>query len=215
MLLAGCFPPAQAGMPNQISFAPLRTEQQDIVNLLSFGGHRQNILLFDFTTEEYFTTIELWVEVYEYGLMIELHNSVSLSSGEVMPMPFWPFGVDLSNGEVVPAPLDGQIAVIVNEEADSLDHRWTLIISENNKMAVRVPDNPAIIGGDMTSRIISTTVEPVAIYDSVEIILMATKFYRGGFSVTHTHIDRQVYLEQPELLERYPHAHIIKAKFSR
>lgn len=46
----------------------LSEEQEEIVNLLS---GQQEILLFDFDSMQQYTYFEVWVEIYQYGELVE------------------------------------------------------------------------------------------------------------------------------------------------
>ena len=68
-ILTSCNPTQTALHQDVISPANLTTEQQDLINLLSV--HSNEILLFDFNTVEAYENVEFWLEVYEYGELIE------------------------------------------------------------------------------------------------------------------------------------------------
>ena len=187
ILLAGCVPDIRA--QNQIGPAELTSDQQEIVDLLGFGT--QNIMLFDFSTNEPFTTIELWVEALEYGELVDQ-----------------PVGIHMGNPNA--GSLEGRMAVIVDHDTQDSSFRWTVIVDDGGGRGRSVSESVAV-GEDLLRASLGPEMDPVTIQDGKEIILNISKFHSGGVSMFS---DRQIYLEQPELLKEYPYVHIIKARFS-
>ena len=68
LCLAGCSQDAGVAK-NRIAPKALTQDQKDIVALLS--GERQEILLFDYQTEDAYTSMEFWMEIYEDGVLKE------------------------------------------------------------------------------------------------------------------------------------------------
>ena len=187
--LAGCslIPSARK---NQIAPAQLTSGQQDLINLLT--AHHSEILLFDFATYDAFKNVEFWLELYEYGVMVERTQ-----------------GIHMINPE--PVPLDSQLAVIINSEQGFRSFQWTFIVSDNGIWASnRFESSP--IESDVMGRAFGPILEPIEIEDGREIILYMSKFSRGGI---RTFDDIQIFLDQPELLADYPYSFMIKARFSK
>lgn len=172
---------------NQIAPMKLTGEQEDIVNLIASG--KQEILLFDYKTEEAFKSVEFWVEIYEYGVLVDQPTDVSSFRGEEKP-------------------LDGQLAILITQNPG---FQWTFTISENGG---RVSHTNEVINTDYETigRAYGPIDGPVAIEDGKEIVLYTSIFSNSDIS---TYGDQQIYSEQPELINEYPYVHIIKCKFSK
>ena len=191
-MLMGC------STESQIAPADLTRGQQDIVDLLSFPN--SEILLFDFNTTEGYETMEIWLEVYEYGVLTEhLHG--------------------LQAGYPEAGPRDGQLAIIINSENDMRDFHWTFIYShttgDSSGVVSSKLDSPTTIGIDsdeLLGRGPAFMYEPAIIRDGEDIILYLAKFTRDGMMSTPC-IGR--FLEQPDWMEEYPYVHILKTRFSR
>jgi len=193
ILLVGCSSES-ANRQGTIAPTALSDDQQDIISLISSGN--QEIILFDFQTPE-FSSVDLWVEVYEYGELVNRPAGIGLRSDEATA-------------------LDGQMAILINQETGTQNFEWTLIIRNSDGASSSVTRaDPALIrsqDSEGLARAFGPINEPVEIQDGVEIILHTSIFSRGSIS---TFSDQQIYLEQPELLADYPYVHIIKAMFTR
>jgi len=175
---------------SQIALAEMTDEQRDLLNLVTF--HNQQIMIFEFSTIEPFSEIELWVDIYEYGERRERGAGFSM------------LGVDRL--------LDGQIAasVIENREAGSFD--WHLRIREGSSSAGQFSqifiDSDGAIG-----RAFGSIQEPIEIEDGREIILYSMIFDSGGGIGFFG--DLQIYVDAPELLEQYPIVYLLKIRFTK
>ena len=69
-VVASCNSSEPAPPVNTINVAALSAEQQDIIGLFSIPGN-QELMIFDFTTDESFSRIDVWVEVYESGVLVD------------------------------------------------------------------------------------------------------------------------------------------------
>ena len=189
ILLVGCSSES-ANRQGKIAPAVLSGDQQDIISLIS--SDNQEIILFDFQASE-FSSVELWVEVYEYGVLVDSPSGLGLHSDEATEF-------------------DGQMAILINQEQGTQNFGWTLIIRNSGGTSRTVgPPSTKIQDGVGLGRAFGPITEPVEIQDGVEIILYASIFSRGSISIFG---DKQIYLEQPELLADYPYVHIIKAMFT-
>ena len=85
---------------NAVSPANLTADQQEIIELLSVPN-TQEIMLFDFNTEEAYSRLDIWVEFYENGELIGQRGSL---------------GTYLDSPET----LDGRMMIMINK------NQWTL-----------------------------------------------------------------------------------------
>jgi hypothetical protein len=172
---------------NKVLPKDLSKEQEEIVKLLSIDG--QEILLFDYKTSEGYKNIKLWVEIYKDGNLVE-----SLA------------GVEILNIEE--KQLDGQFVVTINQNP-SFEWSFSIICDEqgysNNTVEYEKVDSGM-------SRIYGAIDYPASIEDGKEIVLYTSFFSNGNISVN---VDRQIYVDKPELLSEYKYAHIIKCKFTK
>lgn len=189
MLMASCSGESN-NQQNHIRQAELSSEQQYILNFIT--THYSEIHLFDFTTDESFTNVEFWLDVYEYG----------------MPVDSIP-GIHQINNAA--RPLDGRLAVIINSENGNRDFQWTFIADQGGGRATSRFESPTINNAGY-GRMFGPILEPINIQDDREIILYISKFASDGLRI---HDNIQIFAEQPELLAEYPYVHIIKARFSR
>ena len=90
------------------------------------------------------------------------------------------------------------------------DYRWKFSLKQDGVIGVShtsEPNTNYMSGGRGAAQMFS----PVEIEAEKEIVLYYTAFNNGPIGV----YDGQELVEQPELLQRYPYAHIIKCKFSK
>ena len=182
-------PEEVVGLVNQIAPAGLTEEQRDIIDLLSAT---QDILLFDFKTEEEYRSIEVWVDIFEYGVLVEQGSGISM------------FGAQRR-------PLDGQIAVVINRDDSFRSFQWTFIISEDGTRVSSSVSDPVTVS-HMSAHNSGPLPAPANIQDGAAIMLYVSKFSDDGIRLSG---DFQRYFEQPELLAEYPRLHIVQARFSR
>jgi len=175
---------------NQIAPTALTSEQQDLINLLQ--AHHSEIVLFDFATREAFKNIEFWLEVYEYGVMVEQIQ-----------------GIHMINPE--PEPLDSQLAILISHDGDHRYFQWTFIVGTGGVRASNRFETSKM-DSNMFGRMFGPILEPIEIHDGEEIILYTSKFARGGI---RTFNDIQIFLDEPELLAEYSYAYVVKARFSK
>jgi len=183
LFLAGCSSPSH----NQIGPMELSDDQQELMDIITIPGHE--ILLFDFETSDTFENVEIWLDVYSYGELIESGQGIHQVGHQ--------------------EPLDGRLAVIISSTREDYyqTFHWTFTMSGG--AGARFESPPIESAG--LGRAFGAIREPVDIQDGQEIILYVSKFSRGGIRMFD---DFQAFAEQPELHEEYPYVHIIKARFS-
>jgi hypothetical protein len=193
---------------NEIMLADLTPEEQGIVDLLSDG--EREILLFDYSAEKAYKTVDVWVEVYENGVL------------QSRPMRMTASGYTGSRR-------DGRVAVIIDQNP-KFNFKWTISIDEDGPGSTsKLTDTPSVVvePSDLMRaygpRMIipreskdDATTDPsrtymtgkVAIEGGEEILLYASVFTSDD---TASIADAQT----PETLKKYEYAHLIKCKFDR
>ena len=184
-LVAGCIDETPDIPHNEIRLADLTEEQQEIVDLLGIPN-LQEVLIFDFSTEEAFSNVEFWVEVYRNGIIVDRPAGVTTVLDEADEQ-------------------SGRLAVTISK---SPNFQWTLSVitsgtRSNHASTTEVKFDPALATAS------SAIEDPVIIEDGKEIVLHKTLFTTGSMTV----YDHQTIQERPELLREYLHAQIIKCKF--
>jgi hypothetical protein len=185
-VLSSCNSVPPASLKNEIAFANLTAEQQDIVYLLS--APNLEMLIFDFNTDEPYRSMELWVEIYQAGEMIDRPAGVNI----------------LSDNEKTRT---GHFAIVVNQNPY---YQWTLSIVENGSRASQTSTNEITVDPAIACAY-GPINDPVKIEDGKEIIIYSSVFTMGNIKT----FDCQTLQEHPELLKEYLYAHIVKCKFSK
>jgi hypothetical protein len=171
----------------QISPMSLSSSQQEVLDLITRPG--QEILLFDYTLGGVLNQIEVWIEVYNYGELIEEAVSFKVLGDQTVPLE------------------NGQLTVQINQYGNN-EFRWTISTAGGSNTS-----SPWVGENESMMNTFGTITEPVSIIDGQEIVLYVSRFttgdsiYGGG--------DLQHYLEDTEILSRYTYTHIIKARFSK
>ncbi|MDR1134617.1 MAG: hypothetical protein LBL49_00320 [Clostridiales Family XIII bacterium] len=174
---------------NEIMLANLTAGEQEIVDLLTDG--EREILLFDYSAEKAYKTVDVWVEVYENGVLQD------------RPMRMTASGNTGSRH-------DGRMAVIIDQNP-RFNFKWTISINEDGSGSStnKLTDTPSVVVepsdlmrayGPMTGK--------VAIEGGEEILLYASVFTSGDTASTAD-------ARTPETLKKYEYAHLIKCKFDR
>lgn len=169
---------------NEIAYKELTQDQQDIVDLLS--SETQEILLFDYKTEDTYKSLTIWVEVYESGELLDRSAYIDSYS-------------DSANA------FNGQLAVLIDYGSDI---RWTLTINSSGTTishtgeAANAPDGLARAYGAIDT--------PVEIEPGKDIVLY-TSIYSAGSILFYS--DMQQYVDEPDSLANYPYVQIIKCRF--
>ncbi|MDR0424463.1 MAG: hypothetical protein LBH39_03255 [Clostridiales Family XIII bacterium] len=172
-------------LKNEISPKKLTTNEQEIVDLLS--SDTQEILLFDYKTEDAYKTVSFWVEFYENGELIDR-----------------PSGIESYNDEAKPQ--DGQLAVLITHDEGVT---WAFTKDEDGS---RTSHTGEILEIDYASlaRGYRPINNPVEIEAGKEIVLYTSIYSNDGISLFS---DMQRYIEEPNLLSGYPYVQIIKCRF--
>jgi hypothetical protein len=183
--LAGC----SCGVAkNEIVSAQLTAEQQDLISLLT--SDRQEILLFDYQTQAAYKRMEVWVEVYQDGVLTS-----------------FPAGISLGNDTACQR--QGRVAVIINQNPD---FQWTITIDENGSRSTHRPSDTSGIAVDSTLSRGYGSIGSATIENAKEIILYSSVFTDSNTTIT---FDSPTLAERPELLKDYAFVHLIKCKFER
>lgn len=182
MVIVGCANRTESSPP-QISPMSLSTAQQEIVDLIAHTN--QEILLFEYSGE--FSSMEVWVEVYRYGDLVDTFAKL----------------YKLGNVQVPIA--DGQIAITIHN-FNRNEYRWTIASGGGT---VSGPYWAA--SSDYMARAFGPITEAVPITDGEEILLYISKFTTGSSLNTQGYI--QNYLKNPAILADYTYVHLIKARF--
>ncbi len=182
--LTGCSKEAEV-YKNKIQPKTLTQDQEEIVDLLS--DNQQEILLFEYKTEEAYKSLEFWVEVYSGGTLVGRPSGVSLQDSEAKP-------------------LVGQLAVKICHDAGT---GYTFTVSQDGArsshtgIAAPADEEPFARGYGPVDT-------PVEIEAGKEFILYTSIYSNGNIS---SYSDMQRYVEEPELLRDYPYVHLIKCRF--
>ena len=175
---------------NTISSATLTAAQQEILDLLSVPNN-QELMIFDFNTEESYRGFEVWVEVYQDGELIERPAGVSTYSDSAIKR-------------------NGRLAVIIIQNDNN--YHWTLSVVENGTKSSHIGATLIEIEAGF-GRAYGPMNGYVNIEDGKEIILYSSTFLQAN--IPHAAFDEQTLMERPELLNQYPYAFLIKCKFSK
>ena len=192
VLLISCLNQQSPQKQSTVSHTELTQDQQDIVRLLSHAG--REVLLFDFHEVDSYTKLELWLEVYEYGELVDhLQGIITFCHEGLFNLP-------------------EQLLIIVERSSkqDYKEYRYTFMLygdgsSASNTVQTQLPLPMARSSGPIR--------ESVVIQENTEFILYMSKFSGSGVLRVHGE-DLQIFLEQPHLLRQYSYAHIIKGRFS-
>ena len=185
-LLASCSSAKPASLKNEIAAAELPAEQRSIVDLLS--APNLEFLIFDFSSDEAYSSVELWVEVYKDGVVTDHPAGLTMFS-------------DNSKKQT------GRLAIVVNETPH---YQWTLSIINNGSRASQI-STAEITVDPAIARAYGPIDDPVKIEDGKEIILYRSVFTMGNVNA----YDCQTLQDRPELLKEYLFAHVIKCRFSK
>jgi len=185
--LTGCSNES-VSLKDEIAPKELTDDQKEIFDLLSVGNE---ILLYDFKTQEEYRSVEFWVEIYEYGVLIS------------RPAGLHQLSDDLKT-------LDGRLAVLI---AQKPGFQWTFSMDG----ASQINSEPYIPADDIDTlaRGYVPIGGPIAIQDGNEIVLYTSIFSYPDGSAVALYSDLQRYVGHPELIKDYPYVHFIKCKFSK
>ena len=188
LLLAGCSgSPEETKAPvNTLQVAELTEEQKEIVDL--FRNDQQELQVYSYQTEEAFKSVDVWLEIYKDGELVEPRSG----------------GITSLSDE--PKALKGKIAVIISQNPD---YQWTFSISQGmGKASSRSKESPHYL---TSGRAFGPIGGVQQIKDGQEIVLHASIFSDSdGFSFSP-----QRFMDDPGIVKNYPYVHLIKAKFSK
>ena len=187
--VASCSSSAADPQMNTISVATLTEDQQEILDLFSIPTG-QELIIFDFITDELFSQVEVWVEVYEYGVLVDRPAGLVTVT---------------DTGET----RDGRLAVTINKNENVF--QWTLSTVENGSRSSHI-GTTEITGYSGLGRAFGPMDSPANIESGKEIIIYSSTFQTA--STPHHAFDTQTLQDQPELLAEFPYAHIIIIRFS-
>lgn len=174
---------------NHISFATVSDDQRELLNMLS--AVNTEVLLFDFVKQATFTQLEVWVDVYQNGNLINQPSRIIISNENGMPS-------------------EGRVAAVASRDSGGQGFEWTLIFSEEEGVYI-VDRGLSFIDDALLSRSFGAISSPVSIELTQDIILYTSLFTSGPMVSVG---DQQRYLTEPELLSEIDFAYIIKARFS-
>jgi hypothetical protein len=175
-------------LENSISTASFTIEQQDIIDLLSIPNS-QEFLVFDFSTEDSYSSVEFWVEVYQNGELIGHPASLQMV-------------LDVAHKQ------EGRLAVTITQNPH---FRYALSIMIMGGRVSHVSTDEVIIDRADLARFHGAISYPVIIEEGKEIVLYSSLFSDGNMYL----YDHQTLQERPELLNEFLYAQIIKCKFSK
>jgi len=179
--LTACSARSNAVFPNSIAHTQLNSAQQELLNRISLVN--QEILLFDFRVDSSFSGIEVWLEVYEYGVATERFDALSIAFGE-------------------PSAFEGELSILVNRT--NADYTvWGISLGIGGALAQKTEltqvKQDAFLHGLMR---ISA---PIQIRDGEEIVLLKNYYAtEPGLAYPYAGLD---------LLEHSTYTYIIKARF--
>ena len=189
-VVTSCNSSKPTSVANTINTATLTAEQQDIVDLLSMPGN-QELLIFEFNTNEDFNHVEVWVEVYENGELVDRPAGLVTMS---------------DSGET----RNGRLAIIINQN-DNV-YQWTLSMVEKGGGVSHVGTATNAVSAEL-GRAFGAMNDPASIEDGKEIIIYSSTFQTAN--TPHHAFDTQTLQERPELLVDYSCAHLIKIIFTK
>ena len=178
-----------ASIKNSIAPSKLSTDQQDIIDLLLISG-KQELCIFDFITDKPYRGIDVWVEVYKDGEIVERPAGISVYGDTAEKR-------------------DGRVAIVSDENNSA--YQWTLSVLEDGGKSSHIGTTQINIEPPL-ARFYGAMVEPVNIEDGKEIIIYSALF--SGESIVLA-FDCETLEARPELLKEYPYAHLVKCKFTQ
>jgi hypothetical protein len=188
LALSACNSSGSKSPNNSIMLSNLSAEQKELINLIS---SHQEVLIFDFSTDESFRGFELWVEVYKNGGLIVRPAGISTYTDTTTKR-------------------NGRCAITISLYNST--YQWALTAEENGGHASHI-GTWAFTDDSGFGRVYGSLNEPASIEDGKEIIIYSSAFLDSN-SPIHAAYDTQTLQEQPELLNHYNYVHLIKVKFT-
>ena len=189
LFMVACNSASSSLQKNEIAPATLSEEQQEIIDLFSVPNN-QELMLYDFVTDEPYRGLEVWVEVYQNGELIERPAGINTFSDTAEKR-------------------NGRIAIAISQ--NDTTYKWTISVVENGGQAYHVGTSeiPADFAG---GRAYGPMDDSTAIENGKEIIIYSSSFMEAN--VPHQVYDEQTLMEQPEVLSQFAYAQLIKCRFS-
>ena len=151
--LFGCSNEADS-FKNVIAPKELTEEQNEIVSLLSVNN--QEILLFEYKTQEVYQSLEFWVEVYKDGVFVSRPAGLHRVSNDFEE-------------------LDGQLSVLITQNPG---FQWSFSMNGASHM-----NSEPIFIDDTLVRGYGPINEPATIENGKEIVLYASIFSHGNIAL--------------------------------
>lgn len=172
--------------PNTIAPKELTEEEDELIRLLS--GSEQEIYLFSYHADPEYRQLDLWVEIYKDGILVE-------PSAGGLGIIFEETDEDLT----------GTIAVTITQTPD---YRWRFAHkNESSVVSSTTEPNPNYLPEAIRSY--HQILRPQTIEPDKEVLL-----YQSVFGAHPPVISTQTLLESPELIKTYDYVHLIKCRFS-
>ncbi len=190
-LLSGCSLLSLLPEPapvNRISPIELSFTQQDVIHMLSSDNE---FSFFEFETDDAFSEVEFWIEVYRKGNLISKPTAVHTYNDE-------------------PAPFNGKISM---QAFNNRGIQWALSMSFDDGGEVNHTGDRLRLDDLVVGYVSGQIQEPVTIEDGKEIVLYATNHVWDPYSEAIE--DFQAYITEPEIMEEFPYVHILKCKFTK
>ena len=188
LALAACGSSTPTQAENTIGFAKLTAEQQEIMDLLSVPNTSE-LLIFDYEAKEGLSNMEVWVEIYQNGALVERPATIGTLADKAIAR-------------------SGRIAIIIQQNPK---YQWTLSVVENGGRSSYIGTADTAINAAVYGRAYGPLEEAGSLEDGKEIILYRSLFSSGGINA----YDCKTLQDNPDLLKEYDYAHIIKCKFTK
>lgn len=167
---------------NTIAPKALTKKEEELIRLLS--DSEQEIYLFSYNADQEYRQLDLWVEIYKDGVLID-------PDAGGLGIIFQETNKDLT----------GTLAVTVTHTPD---YRWKFACS--GATSISEPNTNYLAEATRGYQQIQ---QPQTIELGKEILL-----YQSMFSKDSTGFIAQTFLERPEMIQSYDYVHLIKCKFS-
>ncbi|MDR2166833.1 MAG: hypothetical protein LBE35_03145 [Clostridiales bacterium] len=177
-----------------------RAEHELLQLIMPFG----NFFVHDFNVDEGITNVEIWMDIYAYGEVVE--SFAPLNWGYPNPEnPLWP---PISAGQIV-------LVESSNLERDAVEWLFHLVCADNGPRTISNFEIP--IFQRFGPNVFHARAESMDIVAGEIIILETYKNAHGadwgGVNIRHIE-DLQALATQPELMAEFPFARVIKLRFS-
>lgn len=164
----------------------LTSEQQDLINLL---GVNQDFYIFSYSLDEQIQRVSVWVEEYENGVI----NQSGMESSSAV----------LDNRT-------GKICLHI-DDSSLTDWHWQMTMQDASGYSRWSGDTnyPFLADRSFTKGVSVLSTEQEQIFAGQEIALMVISFTKGDMSI----YDTQYLIENPEILQEYDYAIVVKCRF--